>query len=184
MKLIDDLIGCEGGYVDNAADLGGATKWGITQTTARDYGYQGSMRDLSRDTAVAIYQHRYITTPGFDKVLLVSEQVGEELVDTGVNMGATVPGQLLQRILNAMNQQAKLFADLTVDGKIGPATIAALRAVLAKRGASGELVILRALNCLQGARYLEITEARQKNEEFFYGWMLNRIKLPSITTEG
>lgn len=177
MKIIDDLIKREGGFVDNANDLGGPTNWGITQATAREYGYQGSMRDLSRETAVAIYQHRYITAPGFDKVLLVSERIGEEVIDTGVNMGVSIPGPWLQRVLNAMNQQGRLFPDLTVDGQIGPATIRALRAILGRRGATGELVIVRALNCLQGVRYLEITEARQKNEEFFVGWMLNRVAL-------
>jgi hypothetical protein len=38
-------------------------------------------------------------------------------------------------------------------------------------------VILRALNCLQGARYFDITETRAANEEFFFGWMLNRVEI-------
>jgi len=177
MKLIDDLIAREGGYVNNANDLGGATNWGITEATARRYGYQGLMRDLTRSAAAAIYQHQYITDPGFDKVLAVSALIGEEVIDTGVNMGVSIPGPWLQRILNALNQQARTFPDLVVDGKIGPATISALRAVIAKRGKDGEKVIARALNCLQGARYLEITEARQKNEEFYFGWMLNRVEV-------
>ena len=33
----------------------------------------------------------------------------------------------------------------------------------------------RALNCLQGAFYIELTERRQKDERFAYGWLLNRV---------
>ena len=67
------------------------------------------------------------------------------------------------------------YPDLVVDGVVGPATIAALRAYLAKRGAEGERVLLVALNCTQGARYLEITETRQQNEDFLYGWLRERV---------
>lgn len=177
MKLIDDLIDREGGYVNNLADKGGATCWGITEAVARKSGYAGDMRALPRGFAEAIYMQQYVIAPGFDKVLAVSPAIGEELVDTGVNMGVSHPGPWLQRILNALNQQAKLFPDLVVDGQLGPATISALKAVLAKRGKDGETVIMRALNCLQGARYLEITEAREKNEAFYFGWLLNRVEV-------
>jgi lysozyme family protein len=177
MKLIDDLIDREGGYIDHPSDKGGPTNWGITQVTARAYGYQGLMRDLKRETAVAIYKHKYIVEPGFDKVLMVSERIGEEMIDTGVNMGVSIPGPWLQRILNVMNQQARTFPDLLVDGQLGPATITALRTVIRQRGPDGVKIINRALNCLQGARYLEITEARVKNEDFYCGWMLNRVAL-------
>jgi lysozyme family protein len=175
MKIIDDIIAREGDYNDHPADKGGPTRWGITEKVARARGYAGDMRALPRDFAVAVYTHDYINAPGFNKVLSVSPVIGEELIDTGVNMGVSVPGPWLQRILNGLNQQAKTFPDLVVDGEIGPATIAALRSVLDQRGYSGQVVIARALNCLQGARYLELTEKRPQNEAFFYGWMLNRV---------
>lgn len=175
MKLIDELIAREGGYVDHKDDRGGATAYGITEAVARENGYTGLMRDFKRDMAVAIYTRKYVNAPGFDKVYAISHLIGEEMVDTGVNMGAGIPGPWLQRILNALNQQAQLFPDLVVDGQLGPATMAALRSVLSKRGKDGERVIVRALNCLQGARYLEITENRPANESFFFGWLLNRV---------
>ncbi|QYF95591.1 hypothetical protein KY495_10815 [Massilia sp. PAMC28688] len=175
MKIIDDLIAREGEYSAHPADRGGPTRWGITEAVARQRGYAGDMRALPREFAAAVYTHDYINKPGFGLVLAVSQIIGEEMIDTGVNMGVSLPGAWLQRILNAMNQEARLFPDLVVDGAIGPATISALRSVLAKRGYSGEVVIARALNCLQGARYLEITEKRAANEAFFYGWMLNRV---------
>lgn len=175
MKIIDDLIDREGGYVNHPADRGGVTAYGITEAVARANDYTGSMRDFKREMAVPIYLRRYVNDPGFNKVLAVSPVIGEEMIDTGVNMGVGIPGPWLQRILNALNQQARLFPDVAVDGKIGPATIGALRAVIAHRGYNGEVAIARALNCLQGARYLEITEKRPANEAFFYGWMVNRV---------
>lgn len=175
MRLIDELIKREGDYVDNPNDRGGKTRWGITEAVARKSGYAGDMRHLPRDFAVALYTHEYINKPGFARILSISTVIGEEMIDTGVNMGVSLPGPWLQRLLNALNQQARTFPDLVVDGQIGPATQSALRSVLDQRGYSGEVVIARGLNCLQGARYLEITEARQKNEAFFFGWMLNRV---------
>jgi Putative secretion activating protein len=174
-KLIDEIIAREGGYTNHAADLGGPTAFGITEAVARANGYTGLMRDFKRDMAVAIYTRQYVNEPGFNKVLEVSPTIAEEMIDTGVNMGVSLPGPWLQRILNALNQQGRAFPDLVVDGQIGPATIAALRTVLSQRGVDGEVAIARALNCLQGNRYLEITEKRPANEAFFFGWMLNRV---------
>ena len=41
--------------------------------------------------------------------------------------------------------------------------------------ASGETVLLRALEALQGERYLRLAERRPANEAFLYGWLANRI---------
>lgn len=175
-QLIDELIGREGRYVNDPHDAGGETMWGITVTTARANGYTGPMNQMPRATAAAIYRAEYFTRPGFDKVYALSQPIAEELFDTGVNMGVSVPGPWLQRILNALNRQQADYPDIATDGQIGPATITALRALLNRRGADGEKIIVRALNCLQGVRYLEITEKRPQNEAFFAGWMLNRVE--------
>lgn len=175
-QMIEELIGREGRYTNDPHDAGGETMWGITATVARANGYTGPMRDMPRATAAAIYRAEYFTRPGFDKVYSLSQRIAEEMFDTGVNMGVSIPGPWLQRILNAMNQGGKDYPDLTVDGALGPTTIAALRAFLNKRGDDGERVMLRALNCLQGARYLDITEKRGANEAFAFGWFLNRVE--------
>ena len=65
---------------------------------------------------------------------------------------------------------------MTPDGRIGPATLAALDTFLSTRGkSSGETVLLRALEALQGERYLRLAERRPANEAFLYGWLANRI---------
>ena len=67
----------------------------------------------------------------------------------------------------------------TPDGRIGPATLSALDSFLAARGRTGgETVLLRALDALQGERYLRLAERRPANEAFLYGWLANRIGEP------
>lgn len=177
MKIIDDLIAREGGYSDHTADKGGKTMYGITEAVARASGYAGDMRNLPREFAVAVYTKKYIKQPGFEPIIGMHLALAEELIDTAVNMGAAIPGPWLQRLLNALNQRGTAWPDLTVDGKVGPATLAALAALLKKRGQLGATVLLRGLNALQAVRYLEITEAREANEDFFFGWVANRVEV-------
>ena len=176
-QMIDDLIGREGRYAFNVNDAGGETMWGITAATARRNGYVGAMSMMPRETAATIYRNEYLVKPGFDQVYAVSPRIAEEMFDTGVNMGTNLPMAWLQRILNALNRQGRDYTDIGVDGKAGPATIGALRACLSRRGDDGETVIVRALNCQQGVRYLDITESRPQNEDFYFGWLLNRVEI-------
>ncbi len=63
-RLIDDLIRREGGFVDDPADLGGATKFGITQKTlAAHRGVvvtKDDVRGLSEAEARKIYWDNYV----------------------------------------------------------------------------------------------------------------------------
>ncbi|WP_438334678.1 glycoside hydrolase family 108 protein [Edwardsiella tarda] len=173
--IFEQLLGKEGNYVDHPSDKGGPTNWGITEKTARAHGYTGDMRYLTREQALEIYRADYWRAPRFDQVYVLSPSLAEELLDTGVNMGPSVPSAWLQRWLNAFNQRGKLYPDLQADGIIGPRTISALQAYLNARGDEGATVLLSALNCSQGARYLEITERAQTQEDFIYGWMRARV---------
>jgi len=175
-RLIDGLIDREGGYVNHPADRGGATNYGITIEVARANGYTGAMRSMPRAEAEAIYRRLYWTRPGFDAVARCSERVAAELFDTGVNMGPAVAGTFLQRALTALNRSGRDYPDLVPDGRVGPTTLAALAAFLGARGkAQGEVVLLRALEALQGERYLRLAERRPANEAFLYGWLAKRI---------
>jgi lysozyme family protein len=175
-EIIDALIEREGGYVDNSSDKGGPTCFGITQAVARANGYAGSMRQLPREEAEAIYRRIYWQRPRFDQVARRSPALAAELFDTGVNMGPAVAVTFLQRALTALNRNSKDYPDLVPDGRIGPTTLAVLDAFLALRGpGNGEAVLLRALEALQGERYLRLAERRPANEAFLYGWLANRI---------
>jgi lysozyme family protein len=91
-------------------------------------------------------------------------------------MGPAVAVTFLQRALTALNRGGKDYPDLAPDGRVGAATLSALDAFLAVRGrSSGETVLLRAIEALQGERYLRLAERRPANEAFLYGWLANRI---------
>jgi lysozyme family protein len=174
-RVIDGILAVEKGYVDHPADRGGPTNYGITQAVARANGYQGDMRSLPVSLARSIYERRYIVEPRFDQVAAIDEGIGLELVDTGVNMGPARAAEFLQRWLNGFNSGGSRYADLFVDGRLGPLSLGALRAFLAWRGAEGARVMLRALNGVQAARYLEITEGNRSQREFLYGWIRERV---------
>lgn len=173
--LLSRLIEREGGYVDHPADRGGPTNWGITETVARKNGYEGAMRALPRTEAECIYRALYWEQPRFDTLAPLAPDVAAELFDAGVNMGPMIATRFLQRALNALNRNGQDYADIALDGLVGPATAQALRAYLARRGSKGEDVLLKAMQALRGERYIALTERRPANEAFAYGWLANRI---------
>ena len=174
-SMIDEVIDREGGYVDNPADRGGPTRWGISQAVARAQGFGGDMRALPRDEAVSIYRRLYWLRPGLDKVATKAPAVAATLFDTAVNMGAAVAVGFLQRALNALNRGASDYPDVKLDGTVGATSLAALDGFLAKRGAGGAAVLLKAIEALKGERYLALAERRPANEAFLYGWLANRM---------
>jgi lysozyme family protein len=175
-QLIEALIEREGGYINHPADRGGPTRFGITEAVARAHGYGGAMADFPREEAAAIYRRLYWLRPRYDEVAKRTPKVAAELFDTGANMGPGVATTFLQRALTALNRNGKDYPDLVPDGRVGDRTLAALDAFLGARGrGGGETVLLRALEALQGERYLRLAERRPANEAFLYGWLANRI---------
>ncbi|MGL4520836.1 MAG: glycosyl hydrolase 108 family protein [Phocaeicola sp.] len=59
--------------------------YGITERTARAYGYTGHMRDLPLQMAVDIYISEYITKPKLDKIFDIDSALGEDMIDFGIN---------------------------------------------------------------------------------------------------
>lgn len=174
-KIIDEIIEIEGGYVNNSNDSGGATKYGITEEVAIEYGYHGDMSDLPLSLAKQIYCNEYWMPLRLDAIEKISPSIVKELLDTGINQGIGRAGEYLQTSLNALNRRASMYPDLMVDNAIGPKTLDALTRYVYHRTSEGELVLLRCLNCLQGAFYIELASNREKDEEFLYGWILNRV---------
>lgn len=135
--LIEAVIEREGDFVDHSDDAGGPTRFGITETVARQHGYLGAMRVFPREDAAAIYRRLFWLRPKFDQVARRVPRIAAELFDTGGNMGPGVATTFLQRALTALNRQGRDYPDLVPDGRIGPQTLGALDAYLEARGAAG-----------------------------------------------
>jgi lysozyme family protein len=175
--IVEGTLGKEGGYVNDERDSGGETIWGITVANARRYGYNGPMRDMPRSEAIRIYIERYLKEPKIDKINSVNTWVCREVYDTGVNVGPYLAVMWLQRALNVLNRDGRDYPDLLVDGDLGGKTLAALQTFLRLRKLEGEAVLLKILNVLQGAHYVELAEKRKKDEAFIFGWFRTRISL-------
>lgn len=173
--LIDEVIAREGGYSNHPADRGGPTNFGITQAVARANGYAGDMRHLPRSFAETVYRRLYWEEPGYAFIAELAPEIAAELFDTAVNMGPATATAFLQRALNGLNRNQKDYPDIKVDRIAGARTLSALGAFLKLRGKSGKKVLLKAIEALQGERYLSLAEKRPANEAFLYGWLANRI---------
>jgi len=115
--IIEDILRREGGYVDLAADRGGATKYGVTLKTLTDWRGRPTTADdvktLTEAEAREIYRERYIIQPRLHKV--IDAKVRALAVDCAVNHGPRQAVKLLQ-----------LAARVFPDGDLGPKTEAAV----------------------------------------------------------
>lgn len=170
--IIAGIFAVEGEYSNNPKDPGGATNHGVTEKVARDHGYSGDMRDLTKDWARSIYFDDYIKKPGYEPMLEIQPVVAEKLIDGAVNAGPGRASRWFQTGLNALNRDAKDYHDVTVDGAVGPRTIQAYQGLERVRGKvkACELMI-KTLDIQQGSHYLNLTNL----ETFTVGWIDNRI---------
>lgn len=172
----------EGGYVNDPDDSGGETKYGITKDVAEefrvswdDYLWTGTMRTMPVEFAQDVYTYKYYLKPRINMIAECSHMIAEEVFDAGVNSGTMLPIEWLQKTLNVLNNREKYYKDISEDGIMGSGTQAALQAYLDYRGEEGEKVLYNAINCLQGAFYINLAHRREKDEKFVYGWMSHRL---------
>ena len=154
-KAFQDLIGIEGGYVNDPDDPGGETKYGISK---RSYPYL-DIKNLTLEQAQEIY-YRDFWFPELEKEF----PIASEVFDTAVNMGQATAIKILQEALNLMNRDQHSYSDVVVDGLMGPRTMAAYRH-------ANKLTLLKVLNGLQFMNYVEICKRNPSQEKYFNGWM-------------
>lgn len=109
-KIIDHVLAHEGGYVNNPRDPGGETNWGIAKRSHPDV----NIRALTREGAIDIYRRDYWLPIQGDSLPAAA---AFQVLDAAVNHG---PGNAIRWL-----QRAAGVAD---DGKIGPITLAAVKA--------------------------------------------------------
>ena len=125
-----EIVGREGGYVNDPDDPGGATNFGVTIHTMRRLGLDldddgdvdnRDVRHLSRDQAIDIFVTHYFARP---RIAELPEALHATVFDMYVNAGGNAI-KILQRLLTEMGHPC------VVDGALGPQSIAAARAAYA-----------------------------------------------------
>lgn len=171
----------EGGYVKDPDDPGGETYKGIARRYhPRWAGWaridharrraRGFPKNLEKDTALqamvaAFYREHYWDRLQGDALL--PQAIADELFDTAVHLGVTRAVEFLQRALNVLTRNTRLYQDLDVDGIIGPRTLAALRTYLEK---DPPALLLKLMNVLQGMHYIERMEKNPSQQKYARGW--------------
>ena len=186
-----NLIEAEGGYSNDPRDVGAETFYGISRRYHPEWpGWK--IVDKMKEHAASMAKGKDIEKI-FTKLLLKSDRlrklamdfyynnywvqfngdalpyvIGEELLEQSVVLGSGKTGaKQLQRALNLLNRNGKLFPDLAVDGIVGKATLRALNKVNIRR-------LLVVLNGLEFCRFRDSMEKRPLNE-VFVGWF-DRVK--------
>jgi len=146
------LIGEEGGYVDDPADHGGETKFGISKTSYP----KEDIKALTRDRAQMLY-HRDFYIP-LRVGSIADDKVAWAVFDAGVNCGIASSAKMLQEALFAHG------IDIDQDGLIGPETLGAANHM---KSQSDLLITVVAVRL---ARYLRIALGDHTQKKFLAGW--------------
>jgi len=171
-EAFNETMGHEGGYVNDSLDAGGETYRGI----ARKYNPQWKGWDHIDDTKPNIddafldlyvrqfYEERYWDVNCLDDF---PQKVANEMFDTGVNMGIVRAAKFLQRSLNYLNRNGRLFDDLVDDGNIGTKSLSALNVIMNE---GDETTLLTMMNVLQGNHYFNYMTKSPTQEKYARGW--------------
>lgn len=125
MKTFDEMIDfildrIEKGYANVIQDNGGETNWGISLKAHPDL--KGRIKNLTRDEAKEIYWKDYYLK---SKINEFPEKMRLMMLDGAINIGVNENIELVQEAINSLSPHRKL----DVDGKLGPATLFAIRNV-------------------------------------------------------
>lgn len=138
-RALEHVLRHEGGFVNHPKDPGGATNKGITLATFRRYVKPGGsvedLKKLTREQAATCYRRQYWDTISGSEL---PGGVDYAVFDFAVNSGPSRAAKYVQRVVGVAE-----------DGKIGPATVAAIkarpRAIIINDLCDKRLAFLRAL---------------------------------------
>lgn len=177
----------EGGYANDQDDNGGETYkgisrknfpnwkgWFIVDLFKRSAPKPSALNNLlSSNDEIQTLVEAFYKAEFWDKLKLdyvTSQPVANELYDTAVNCGTGISALFLQQALNVTNRNGVDYSDIIEDAVIGSTTVTTMN----KHPRPTD--VLKVLNVLQGARYIDICRANKKQEKFFRGW-LSRVSL-------
>lgn len=179
-KILLEYIFCvEGGYFNHPNDPGGETMYGIIKSEARDWGFQGEMKNLPKEVAVEIYKRKYWKGTGLMNIdnFAVALTIFDFYVNSG-NRGAKIAQKTVNR-LYAERQVVPSFEEsmadvkpIAEDGVLGPKSFEAINAIPA-------LAFLLGYTLFQEDQYEDLMRNNSKLRTFDEGWE-NRILKKSI----
>lgn len=152
-RAIPLLLEHEGGYVNDPADPGGETKFGISRRSYPDL----DIAALTREQAEDIYRRDFWRYDDF-----IEQGVATKVFDMAVNMGAAKAHTLLQVALNGLGDR------VAVDGRLGPQTRAAVNRSDGRR-------LLQELRATQAVFYARLVLRKPRLEKFLRGWMRRAV---------
>lgn len=155
-KFDTEIIKIEGGYVNDPVDAGGETKFGISKRSYPNV----DIKNLTESDAIQIYTRDYWNRLRASEIH--DQTVANTVFRYAVHSGVVTSARLLQRTLNKF-----LGVSVAVDGKIGPASLAAVNSL--------EPVGLdSALRIAIVTHYRDIVTSRPSQSKFLLGWV-NRV---------
>ena len=180
-KIVLDF---EGGYVNDPADRGGETNYGITYTTLNNAKNKGwvpfnvTIQNIKIEHAKIIYKKGYWDVVQADSLPHPLDLI---MFDSAVNHGPGAAVKLLQKSLNALLR----YTELKVDGIIGPLTLRAINDYVGLGSTPGTppnsniryLCIDVLLNRVE--LYSSIVNSNKSQEKFLKGWLNRVFKLKS-----
>ena len=155
---IPKTLDFEGGYVNDPSDPGGETNFGISKAAYPEL----DIKTLTRDQAIAIYRRDYWIAP---RIAELPDAVSGKVFDAGVNMGPHTAVRLWQETVNSLRSAGT--PSLVVDGRIGPATIAASAAAVAHFAGK----MLTAYRSTLASHYMAIIAANPSMARYQRGWL-------------
>lgn len=151
---VGGLIQREGGYVNDPADPGGETKFGISK---RSYPAL-DIPNLTEDTAREIYFVDFWQPAGCDGMPQV---VAEVVFDFAVTSS-------VRRSVRALQQAA----GVTIDGDVGPKTLAAV-------AGAADLVAAR-FTLIRMAYYADLAMKQKKHQKHLAGWIRRSVAVVGL----
>lgn len=173
----------EGEYVYDKDDKGGETYKGISRVynpewegwvIIDNYKKNNSLKELKNNEKLnnlvkKFYFANYWLKLKLDKIN--SSLIAETIFDAAINCGKVNAIKFLQKTLNLLNRNLKLYQDLIVDGIIGIKTIDSLHKSI---NLNGENLIYNCYNVYRFFYYIKLMEKNATYEKYI-GW-LKRIK--------
>jgi len=154
-EIIEVVLEHEGGYVNDPKDPGGETNYGIAKRSHPDV----DIKNLTKEGAKKIYKEVYWDK---NKVESLPEDLWHIYFDMCVNQGKSRAVKIIQRAVNGKG------GSLTVDGGMGPMTIAAI-------GKSN--VELDRVRAYRVKYYADLVTRKPDLERFYFGWFKRALEV-------